>query len=131
MLRGATWRAAAIVGTAVFRIVASSDSMKKATATSQGNSRLTVVGGAGRDMALSYFVKLKMSPTRFFSARAEKAHRLASCAARSAWSASRTPPPATDGPYIYPTSSWDQLRCRQDPANRSKIHILLKVQQAR
>jgi len=28
--------AAAIVGTAVFRIVASSDSMKKATATSQG-----------------------------------------------------------------------------------------------
>src|ERR1035437_3008601 len=40
MLSGATWRAAAIVGTAVFRIVVSSDSMKNATAISQGSSRL-------------------------------------------------------------------------------------------
>ena len=36
MLRGATWRAEEIAGTAVFRIVVSSDSMKKATATSHG-----------------------------------------------------------------------------------------------
>lgn len=40
MLRGATWRASAIVGTAVFRIVVSSDSIKNATAISHGSSRL-------------------------------------------------------------------------------------------
>jgi hypothetical protein len=40
MLRGPTWRAAEIAGTAVFRMVVSSDSMKKATATSHGRSRL-------------------------------------------------------------------------------------------
>jgi hypothetical protein len=40
MLRGATWRAAAIVGTPVLRIVVSSDSMKNATAISHGSSRL-------------------------------------------------------------------------------------------
>ena len=39
MFRGTTPSACAIVGTAVFRIVVSSDSMKKATATSQGSSR--------------------------------------------------------------------------------------------
>jgi hypothetical protein len=38
MLSGATFKAAAIAGTAVFRIVVSSDSMKKATATSQGSN---------------------------------------------------------------------------------------------
>src|ERR1700722_11217994 len=42
MFKGATCRAAAIVGTAVFRIVVSSDSMKKATAINQGNNRLLV-----------------------------------------------------------------------------------------
>src|ERR1035438_3773755 len=62
MLRGATWRAAAIVGTAVFRIVASSSSMKKATATSQGKSRLIVVVGAGADMAWSSFVTQQYFP---------------------------------------------------------------------
>ena len=40
ILSGTTLRAWAMVGTAVFRIVVSSDSMKKATATSHGNSRL-------------------------------------------------------------------------------------------
>ena len=40
MLSGATLSAAAMVGTAVFRIVVSSDSMKNATATSHGNSLL-------------------------------------------------------------------------------------------
>ena len=40
MLSGATCRALAIDGTAVFRIVASSASIKKATATSQGSRRL-------------------------------------------------------------------------------------------
>ena len=39
MLSGATRSASAMVGTAVFRIVVSSDSMKNATATSHGNSR--------------------------------------------------------------------------------------------
>ncbi len=40
MLSGATWRAAAMVGTAVLRMVVSSDSMKNATAISHGTSRL-------------------------------------------------------------------------------------------
>ncbi len=48
MLSGATWSAAAIVGTAVLRIVVSSDSMKNATAISQGTSRLLEsASGAG------------------------------------------------------------------------------------
>src|SRR5277367_1823924 len=48
MLSGATTSALAIAGTAVFRIVVSSDSMKKATATSQGNNRFTdSAGGVG------------------------------------------------------------------------------------
>src|SRR6476661_10896997 len=51
MLSGATFNAAAIVGTAVLRIVVSSDSMKKATAISHGSSRLlesaSVGGGEG------------------------------------------------------------------------------------
>src|ERR1017187_7302033 len=41
MLSGATPSALAMVGTAVFRMVVSSDSMKKATATSHGNNRFT------------------------------------------------------------------------------------------
>ena len=40
MLSGVTLRASEIAGTAVFRIVVSNDSMKNATATSQGRSRL-------------------------------------------------------------------------------------------
>ena len=40
MLNGGISRAFAIAGTAVFRIVVSSDSMKKPTATSHGSSRL-------------------------------------------------------------------------------------------
>ena len=40
MLSGTTLSALAITGTAVFRMVASSDSIKKATATSQGSSLL-------------------------------------------------------------------------------------------
>ena len=43
MLSGATLRASAMAGTAVFRIVVSSDSMKNATATSQGKNRLLEV----------------------------------------------------------------------------------------
>src|SRR5579863_2880522 len=40
MLNGATLSALAMAGTAVLRIVVSSDSMKNATATSHGSSRL-------------------------------------------------------------------------------------------
>ena len=40
MLSGATLSALAMVGTAVFRMVVSSDSMKNATATSQGTRAL-------------------------------------------------------------------------------------------
>ncbi len=45
MLSGATASAFATTGTAVFRIVVSSDSMKNATATSHGRSRLIVADG--------------------------------------------------------------------------------------
>ena len=49
MLSGATASAFAIVGTAVFKIVVSSDSMKKATATSHGNNRFTDSPGIAGD----------------------------------------------------------------------------------
>src|SRR5882672_8073279 len=48
MLSGATLSAAATVGTAVFRMVVSSASMKKATATSHGSIRLTDSSGEDR-----------------------------------------------------------------------------------
>src|SRR2546430_16232723 len=56
MLSGATASAFAMAGTAVFRIVVSSDSMKKATATSQGNNRFTDLTGAagGTETALEW-----------------------------------------------------------------------------
>ena len=46
MLNGTTCRAEEIAGTAVLRIVVSSDSIKNATATSHGNSRLLASEGA-------------------------------------------------------------------------------------
>jgi len=52
MLRGATCSARAIEGTAVFNMVVSSDSMKNATATSQGNRLLLVAVGACRGDAV-------------------------------------------------------------------------------
>ena len=56
MLSGATWSAAAMVGTPVFRIVVSSDSMKNATAINHGSRRLlesaTEGGGEGAPVAL-------------------------------------------------------------------------------
>src|SRR5215472_6072617 len=57
MLRGATLRASAMVGTAVFRIVVSSASMKKATAISHGRNCFTgegdcSTGGCIRSRAL-------------------------------------------------------------------------------
>ena len=57
MLNGATLRAAAMTGAAVFRMVVSSDSIKNATATSHGSNRLLEVrsegGGAAFGMAAS------------------------------------------------------------------------------
>jgi hypothetical protein len=49
MLSGATLSASEIAGTAVFRIVVSSDSIKNATATSHGNSRLLELCGEDED----------------------------------------------------------------------------------
>src|SRR5580704_16914697 len=46
MLSGVTFSACEIAGTAVFRIVVSSDSMKNATATSHGKSFLLEADGA-------------------------------------------------------------------------------------
>lgn len=51
MLSGATPSALAIVGTAVFKIVVSSASMKKATATSHGSNRLADPAGGAVDVA--------------------------------------------------------------------------------
>jgi hypothetical protein len=51
MLRGATPSAEEMAGTAVLRIVVSSDSIKKATATSHGRSRLEVSEGPDEDGA--------------------------------------------------------------------------------
>ena len=53
MLRGATWSAAAIVGTAVLRIVVSSDSIKNATAISQGTRRLLEAASGGCEKGAS------------------------------------------------------------------------------
>ncbi len=50
MLSGETASALEITGTAVLRMVVSSDSMKKATATSHGNSRLTASEGCPEDL---------------------------------------------------------------------------------
>jgi hypothetical protein len=47
MLSGATWSAVAIVGTAVLRIVVSSDSIKNATAISHGTRRLLEEASVG------------------------------------------------------------------------------------
>ncbi len=49
MLRDSTPSAAATVGTAVFRIVVSSDSMRNATATIQGSRRLAESSGKGAE----------------------------------------------------------------------------------
>jgi hypothetical protein len=46
MLSGATLSASEMAGTAVLRIVVSNDSMKNATATSHGKSRLLEAEGA-------------------------------------------------------------------------------------
>src|SRR5580658_6457627 len=52
MLSGATLRASEMAGTAVFKMVVSSDSIKNATATSQGSNRmLDGPGGACEDAA--------------------------------------------------------------------------------
>ena len=45
MLSGVTARACETTGTAVFKIVVSRDSIKKATATNQGSSRFAESGG--------------------------------------------------------------------------------------
>jgi hypothetical protein len=59
MLSGATANALAMAGTAVFKMVVSSDSMKKATATSQGNKRFTdVLGSAGGMETTLEFAKI-------------------------------------------------------------------------
>src|SRR5580700_933596 len=47
MLSGATCKAAEMAGTAVFRIVVSSDTIKNATATSHGSRRLLETAGGG------------------------------------------------------------------------------------
>ena len=51
MLSGVTANALAITGTAVFKMVVSSDSMKKATATSHGSMRLTAADGSSESVA--------------------------------------------------------------------------------
>src|SRR5580704_17423596 len=70
MLSGAIRRAAATVGTAVLRMVVSSDSMKNATATSQGTTRLTAseIGGAWLGPAGAATDKVRPAPAAVESA---------------------------------------------------------------
>src|SRR5580700_5972114 len=59
MLSGATLRACDMTGTAVFRIVVSSDSMKNATATSHGKSCLLEADGGGEEVLMRCVPKLR------------------------------------------------------------------------
>lgn len=63
MLNGATLNAAAIVGTAVFNMVVSNDSMKNATATSHGSKALLVLPGVSgeEDCALEWIALMSVS----------------------------------------------------------------------
>src|SRR5262249_23130474 len=58
MLSGATSRACAMLGTAVLRMVVSSDCMKNATATSHGSSGL---GGGAASVCSSVFILQRSS----------------------------------------------------------------------
>jgi len=58
MLSGATFRAAAIAGTAVFRIVVSSDSIKNATATSHGKNCLLEADNGVEEVLMGYVPNL-------------------------------------------------------------------------
>ncbi|SPE60009.1 hypothetical protein SBV1_3660002 [Verrucomicrobia bacterium] len=62
MLKGTTLSASEMAGTAVFRIVVSSDSIKNATATSHGRSRLPEADGGDEDeAALMALLKLMIT----------------------------------------------------------------------
>src|ERR1035438_6332438 len=67
MLSGATLSAAEMAGTAVFRIVVSSDSIKNATATSQGSRRLLDAEGGAEALAgaSARLMELMVSTTYF------------------------------------------------------------------
>src|SRR5580704_6408004 len=89
MLSGASWSAAAIAGTAVFRIVVSSDSMKKATAISHGSSRLLESASGGCDTRVSIGPDaLKSNPTGTLPRRESSTHlvyALHRSAGRTSW----------------------------------------------
>ena len=78
MLSGATCSAAAIAGTAVFRIVVSSDSMKKATATSQGSNRLLELSTDSVSVASIHLVGLERERGRPVDCESKLAQGLAS-----------------------------------------------------
>src|ERR1035438_5968109 len=65
MLSGATPSASETTGTAVFRIVVSSDSMKNATATSQGNNCLLAADGGCGGASVSMVVRAIITLTYF------------------------------------------------------------------
>ena len=70
MLNGATFRAAAIAGTAVFKMVVSSDSMKNATATSHGSNLLLEAGSEGAAGKLhfrSYFTGTSSTTSQYWT----------------------------------------------------------------
>ena len=60
MLSGATSRASDMTGTAVFRIVVSSDSIKNATATSHGKSCLREADGEGEAVLMRSLSEAKV-----------------------------------------------------------------------
>jgi hypothetical protein len=63
MLSGATPSACETTGTAVFRIVVSSDSMKNATATSQGRTGLAEPGSEGDGLVMPRVSQVGYGPT--------------------------------------------------------------------
>src|SRR5580698_10035487 len=78
MLSGATPSASAIAGTAVLRMVVSSDSMKNATATSHGSSlRLASEGsedGAASLAMLGVFIKVEERTCRLYAGPNDPTH---------------------------------------------------------
>ena len=84
MLSGVTSIACAIVGTAVLRMVVSSDCMKKATATSHGSSRLVVSVGAGGGAVAVVVIRWTASLWRRAAGRANRRQRWRATSS-SAW----------------------------------------------
>src|SRR5580692_1778706 len=113
MLSGATLSASEIAGTAVFRIVVSSDSIKNATATSQGSRRLLVSDGPCKEGATADRFEEFISESDYHSIDAPSTD--VCCAS---WSPLRSPLPSIRGSN-NPTAS---SSANSASFHRSSIH---------